>query len=66
MAVVDTNMKSQSINLAIPGNDESFGCIVYYNEVISNYILLSKFNLVFLWYVSVRNKKRLIDLLSEF
>jgi len=47
MAIVDTNTKSQSINLAIPGNDESLNCVIFYNEVVSNYILLCKFNLVF-------------------
>jgi ribosomal protein S2 len=59
LAIVDTDTKSQAINLAIPGNDDSLDSIIFYNEVVSSYVLLCKFSRVFLWFVSVRNKKRL-------
>jgi small subunit ribosomal protein S2 len=60
LAIVDTNVKSQAVNLAIPGNDESLNCIIYYNAIVSNYVLLCKFSMVLLWCISVRNKKRLV------
>jgi ribosomal protein S2 len=33
---VDTNTRSQAINLPIPGNDESVEAIIFYNETISD------------------------------
>jgi hypothetical protein len=59
LAIVDTNVTSQAISIAVPGNDESLYSIAFYNELICNYILLWKFKSIILWFSNVRNYKRL-------
>lgn len=61
MGIVDTNTFSQSVHVAIPGNDESIDCLVFYNETVSNYILYYKFKLIIFWFLNVRRVKRLVS-----
>jgi ribosomal protein S2 len=58
LGIVDTNVKSQGVNIAIPGNDETSSSILFYNELVCNYILLWKFRFIILWLGSVRNFSR--------
>ena len=55
LAIVDTNISSQAINIAVPGNDESSSSIIFYNELVCTYILLCKFKSIILWLINVRN-----------
>ena len=61
ISVVDTNSWTQAASIAIPGNDESLGCLVFYNDIISNFILSRKFNLVSLWYFNIRSISRVVS-----
>jgi ribosomal protein S2 len=31
ISIIDTNVKSYGINLAIPGNDDNLDCVLFYN-----------------------------------
>jgi ribosomal protein S2 len=59
MGIVDSNTLTQTIILAIPGNDESGDCLVFYNDLVSNMILRKKFKAVILWFINVRRISRL-------
>lgn len=66
IGIVDTNTRSQAINLPIPGNDESIEAIIFYNETISDWILLAKFSFIFMWFTNVRSRQRLVDFKNWF
>lgn len=36
IGVIDTNVKSQAVNVPVPGNDDSVEAIVFYNESVSD------------------------------
>lgn len=61
ISIVDTNSWTQATTIAIPGNDESLGCIIFYNDMISNFILSRKFNLVSAWYFNIRSISRIVS-----
>jgi ribosomal protein S2 len=61
IAIADTNIKSQIIHLAIPGNDDSLESLIFYSEVISNFVLLCKFGFALLWCSKIRRSSRLIS-----
>lgn len=61
IGIVDTNVKSQSINIALPGNDDSLQSIIFYNDLISSFILFYKFKSIFLWFSNVRKNSRLTN-----
>jgi len=64
IAIVDTNVKSQAIALPIPGNDDSLDSIIFYNEIISSFVLKCKFGLVLVWFSSIRKSFRVINFKS--
>lgn len=66
LAIVDTNVRSNAINIAVPGNDESLYSIIFYNELVCNYILLCKFKSMILWFSNIRNYKKLNLLNNDF
>jgi ribosomal protein S2 len=43
MAIIDTDFPSHYVNFAIPGNDDSIDSIIFYNSIISQFILYLKF-----------------------
>jgi len=43
LGVVDTNTPTNVVSIPFPGNDESIDCMVFYNDIIANYVLLRKF-----------------------
>lgn len=61
LCVVDTNVWSQVATIAVPGNDESISCIIFYNDLVSNFILCKKFNLVSSWFFNVRSSSRVLS-----
>jgi small subunit ribosomal protein S2 len=61
MAIVDTNISGHAACLAIPGNDDSLDALIFYSEIVSTFILLSKFLSVFSWYVNIRKSSRLVN-----
>ena len=61
LGVVDTNTFSQSCTVAIPGNDDSINSIIFYNDLVCEYILYRKFAYVFMWFLRTRRSKRLVD-----
>jgi len=50
--------------LAIPGNDESTICSIFYNDLISNYVLLRKYTVVLMWFVNIRSVSRILEFSS--
>lgn len=59
--ITDTNTWSQTISLPIPGNDEAAVCAIFYNDLISGYILLRKYTLVLMWLVNIRSVSRVVS-----
>jgi len=59
--VVDTNTLCNFITLPLPANDESLQCLVFYNDSVSNFILVKKFTLVTNWFYNLRNPRRLFS-----
>lgn len=66
MAIVDTNAWAQVASVAIPGNDESVECIVFYNDLISSFILSRKFGLISTWFYYIRNIPRVVNISEWF
>lgn len=64
ISIVDTDTWTQASSIAIPGNDESLGCLVFYNDIISGFILSRKFNLISLWFFNVRSISRITDFID--
>jgi ribosomal protein S2 len=64
ISIVDTNSWTQTASIAIPGNDESLGCLVFYNDIISNFILSKKFNAVSVWFFNVRAISRIVNFID--
>lgn len=52
IGIVDTNTNSNLVSLAVPGNDESLDCLAFYSDLVANYVLIKKFNLLVTWYMS--------------
>lgn len=61
ISIVDTNSWTQASSIPIPGNDESLGCLIFYNDIISNFILSRKFNLVSIWFFNIRSISRIVN-----
>ena len=51
IGICDTDAHSQIVPLPLPGNDETMICLVFYNELISSYILYYKFRFVLVWFL---------------
>lgn len=64
IAIVDTNTWTQATSLPIPGNDESMGCLVFYNDIMAGFILSRKFNLLSLWFFNIRSISRVVDFID--
>lgn len=60
ISIVDTDGWSQVVSLPIPGNDESLNCVVFYNDLVCNFILYKKFTLISSWYSNIRVSSRLV------
>jgi small subunit ribosomal protein S2 len=60
IGIVDSNTYTHVVSIALPGNDDSVECLVFYNEFISKFILLKKFSLILLWFFNIRKNKRLL------
>jgi len=60
IGIVDSNTYTHVVSIALPGNDDSVECLVFYNEFISKFILLKKFSLILLWFFNIRKHKRLL------
>lgn len=61
IGIVDSNTYTHVVSIPIPGNDDSLDCLVFYNDFIAKFILLKKYYLVIIWYLDIRNSKRIID-----
>lgn len=66
LGIVDTNTKSNSVSVAIPGNDESMLSIVFYNYLVSAYIMIKKFCAIFVWLNLIRSKSRVMSFVEWF
>lgn len=60
LGISDTNAFVQNCSLAVPGNDDTIDCIIFYNDIVSEYILYRKFVSIFLWFLFIRKSKRLL------
>ena len=52
IGIVDTNSPQKYVNIAVPGNDESFSSVGFYNNLMSMFIIYNKFSMVNLWYIN--------------
>ena len=66
IAVCDTNFRSHYVNFAIPGNDDSVDALIFYNSIISAFIVYLKFSSIFLWFLSVKRSFRLKNFKNWF
>jgi len=41
--------------------DESLDCMAFYNDSVSNFILIKKFKMIIRWYSFLRNPKRMFS-----
>ena len=57
--VVDTNTICDYITIPFPGNDESIKCMAFYNDCVSNFILIKKFKRILKWYIYIRQPKKI-------
>lgn len=61
IGIVDTTTDSQTSSVAVPGNDDSLECIVFYNNMICSYILYRKIVGVVIWFFNVRRARRVVN-----
>lgn len=60
IGIVDTNVSTNRVMVAVPGNDESLECLAFYSDVVANYILIKKFSLINTWFM-LRKSDRYIS-----
>lgn len=46
LGIVDTNTAHSLVAIAIPGNDEAATALVFYNSVVSTFILYIKYSFI--------------------
>lgn len=61
IGVLDTNANTSWLTIPLPGNDESFESLVFYNDLVSSAILYNKFRKLILWFSGVRKKKKILS-----
>jgi ribosomal protein S2 len=59
VGIVDTNTYSQVTSSPIPGNDDSFQTVVFYNQLVTRIVLNRKFFFVLAWLSNVKSNHRL-------
>ena len=59
VGIVDTNTYSQVTSSPVPGNDDSFQTIVFYNQLTTRIILNRKFFFVVAWFSNIKVCNRL-------
>lgn len=64
IALVDSNVKTHLYNLPIASNDDSIESIGFMNNIISHYIIQSKYKNVLIWYFFNRNITRFQSLVK--
>lgn len=60
LGISDTDAFSQGASLAVPGNDDSVACVLFYHDLLAEYILYRKFVSLYLWFLHIRRRKRLM------
>lgn len=60
MGIADSDALVQGTSIVVPGNDDSLDSVVFYHDLVSEYILYRKFSQVYLWFLNVRRSKRLV------
>jgi ribosomal protein S2 len=66
IGIVDTNAPSQTTTIAIPGNDDSLNAVLFYNEIVSSFIMFRKAFNVLMWFVSIRRSSRVLTFFDWF
>jgi small subunit ribosomal protein S2 len=61
IAICDTNFQSHYVNFAIPGNDDSIDAIIFYNSIVSQFIVYLKFCSAFLWFLNIKRFSRFLN-----
>lgn len=46
IALNDTNLNSRLITIPLPSNDNSMQCLIFHNDLIARFVLVSKLNAV--------------------
>lgn len=57
LGIVDTNTAHSLVSIAIPGNDEAATAVVFYNCLVSTFILYMKYSFIHNWYMGCLNEK---------
>lgn len=52
IGIADTNSPQKYVNIIVPGNDESFSSVGFYNNLMGMFILYNKFSMINLWYIN--------------
>lgn len=60
MGIADSDALAQGCSIVVPGNDDSLDSVVFYHDLVAEYILYRKFCQVYLWFLNVRRSKRLL------
>lgn len=66
IGIVDTNALSHLASIAVPGNDDSIFTSIFYNEMVSSFIMYRKSAYVLLWFSSVRRNSRMLSFIEWF
>lgn len=61
IGIADSDAMVQACTIAVPGNDDALDSVVFYHDLIAEYILYRKFSKVYLWFLHVRRAKRLLS-----
>lgn len=48
LGITDTNAHPQMCSVAVPGNDDSLECVLFYNDIVAEHILYRKFVLIYI------------------
>jgi len=52
IGIADTNSPQKYVNIIVPGNDESFSSVGFYNNLMGMFVLYNKFSMINLWYMN--------------
>jgi len=57
IGIFDTNFKASGTKIAIPGNDDSSDCILFYNNFFGNLVIKEKFFQIVWWFTNILKLK---------
>jgi hypothetical protein len=61
VGILDTNARSKFCTIPIPANDDSVDCLVFYNSLFSEIILMKKLSVLLIWFYNIKHFSRKIS-----